>query len=72
MADMSIIERHEFIADISDSRRIKTRAAIEYLGPKWVGHPARRIKRGTYKEPEAIRVDLAATFARIYAAMETT
>lgn len=42
----------------------KLAAAIAWLGPKWVLHPARRVPRGNY-EQKVLRCDVAATFKRI-------
>ena len=42
----------------------KLRAAIEWMGERYVLHPVNRVKRGNYEHPVQ-KVDLAATFARI-------
>jgi hypothetical protein len=42
----------------------KLQAAIDWLGPRYVLHPSRRIPRGNY-EPEVIRTNLRETFDRV-------
>lgn len=59
--DFALPERQRFLAG-SDHLERELRSAIEYLGPKWVLHPSRRIPKGSYKEPVVQRVDVAATF----------
>ena len=55
--------KHNILAARDQEHRTsRLAAAIEYLGPKWVLHPARRIPKGSYKEPIVQRVDVAATF----------
>ena len=43
----------------------KLKAAVEWLGERWVFHPARHVKKGSYKMPETHKVNVAKTFARI-------
>ena len=48
----------------------KLEAAISYLGPRYVLHPDRRIKRGDYMPQEIHGADVAATWAKYRAKQE--
>ena len=39
--------------------------AKEWLGERYVFHPSRHIKKGSYKAPEMHKVNVAKTFARV-------
>jgi len=45
----------------------KLDAAIDWLGERWVFHPARHIKRGDYRPQEIHKADVGETFRREWA-----
>lgn len=49
----------------------KLKAAVEWLGERHVFHPARHVKRGSYKMPEVHKVNVAKTFAKIRKQLQT-
>lgn len=42
----------------------KLDAAIDWLGPRWVLHPERRVPKGNYIQA-VLKCDVAATFKRV-------
>jgi len=49
---------------MNDKMQKKLDDAIDWLGEKWVRHPARRVPKGNY-EVKTMRCDVAATFKRV-------
>lgn len=45
--------------------KLKLEEAKQWLGERYILHPANHIKKGSYKAPDTHRVDVAKTFARI-------
>ena len=52
-------------ADWSSSNEETLTAAKDWLGDKYVLHPSRYIKKGSYKQPAVHKIDVAKTFARV-------
>lgn len=49
---------------MNDIMQKKLDQAIDWLGERWVLHPARRVQKGNY-EQKVMRCDVAATFKRL-------